>query len=127
MTPAEDWVRCRPWIEAALQYADDLYAIEDVEGFIVREEALFWPGQACACVTQWLWFPRRKVLNYWLAGGAMDELLTRMMPAIERWALEHHDCTDFSVSGRPGWARAMAPHGFAPRWQVLSKRLVPTP
>ena len=116
-----EWNRCKAWIEGALDYVLE-HTIEDIAEFVEAGDAIFWPGRNCACVTQFWEFPRSKGLNFWLAGGDMRELLNEMFPVLEAWGLEV-GCTSFFVAGRPGWARAMKPMGFDPRWTVLCKEV----
>lgn len=121
MTEAEaEWTRCRPWLEAALEHACGTHLIEDVEDAIARGEAHFWPGRQSAVVTEFHEFPRLKALHFWLAGGDLEELLNRMLPDITAWA-KAHGCTRMTLAGRPGWRRALAPHGFDPHWHICAK------
>lgn len=123
MTPSENWVRCRPWIEAALEYDSGFYRIEDIEQMIAGENALFWPGKRSAVVTQFWHFPRNKALNYWLAGGDLHELIDEMRPCIETFA-RSVGCTDIILAGRPGWRRPLGEHGYAPVWTAFRKDLM---
>jgi len=117
-----EWERCRPWIEDALKRDGGFYSIEDVEQEIATHNAHFWPGKQAAAVCQWWFFPRAKVLNMWLAGGDMAELVNEMYPACERWAIEH-DATHLSLAGRKGWERVFAPFGFKPQAVYLLKEI----
>lgn len=117
-----DWLRCRHWIEDALEHDGGLYMIEDIERIIRDGEAHFWAGERSAAVTQWWHFPRDKVLNLWLAGGDLEELTSRMFPAAEQWAAKR-GATRIMLAGRPGWRKAMAPHGFGPLSTLLIKEI----
>jgi hypothetical protein len=119
----DDWARCRPWIEAALKRGGDPYEIEDVERFIAKGDALFWPGRKSAAVTEFM--GNGKILSFWLLGGDLDELLNEMRPAIEAWA-KARGCVRvlgiFSTKRR-GWQRVLAQHGYAPAATTLVKEL----
>lgn len=119
---ADEWTRCKAWIEDALAYDGGFHLIEDIERFISEGTAHFWPGKQSAVITQFWEFPRCKALNYWLAGGDMAELLTEMQPQIEAWG-RAQGCGRIIIAGRKGWERAMAPHGFKPVWTALMKEL----
>lgn len=119
---ASEWTRCRPWIEAALEYDGGLHEIGDIEAAITAGEAQFWPGENSAVVTQFWEFPRAKALNFWLAGGDLDELVRDMRTQIEPWA-RAHGCTRTVIAGRPGWSRALRACGYAPLWTALGKDL----
>ena len=122
MTPAQQWRRCRPWIEAALAHGGGFYEIGDVENAIEAGDALFWPGQACAIVTQFWTMPRARVLNFWLAGGDLTELVEVLRPRIEAFARDN-GCTAVVIAGRKGWQRVLAPHGHKPLWTAYMKEL----
>ena len=121
MTEGEQaWARCRPWIEAALEYGRGSHTLDDVWRAVLAGEAHFWPGERCAVVTEFHDFPQLRALHYWLAGGDLDELLVRMRPDIEAWGRDL-GCTRFTLAGRPGWRRALAAHGYQSHWQICAK------
>jgi hypothetical protein len=117
-----EWERCRPWLEAALEHDGGHYGIDDVWDAILAGRATFWPGKRSAVVSQFWYFPKAKVCNHWLAGGDMDELLNEMQPVIDDWARKA-GCAEMTIAGRPGWVRAMKPHGFELIFSVIRKRL----
>lgn len=117
---ADEWARCRHWIEAALRHDGGFYTIEDIEREIGAGTAHFWAGERSAAITQFWWMPRAKVLNMWLAGGNLRELVDRMFPSAQRWAIEQ-DCTCMMLAGRRGWARVFEPLGFRVLSTVLLK------
>jgi hypothetical protein len=119
-----EWSRCKPWIAAALEHDGGLQTLEAVERAIEAGEAHFWPGKASAIVTQFWDFPTGRALNFWLAGGKLDELMNHMRPAIEAWGAEH-GCNRFIIAGRPGWARALKPDGYTALWTALCKDATP--
>lgn len=121
-TLAEEWARCKPWLEAALEHDGGFNTIADVETRIAAGDAHFWPGKHAAAVTEFWYFPRFKVLNYWVVGGDLDELLNDMMPVVEKWAVEH-DCTRMMAIGRKGLTRPLGRHGFAPTATMFVKEL----
>lgn len=118
-----EWERCKPWIEAALEYAHGTHLIEDVWDLVLRGEAHFWPGRRAAIVTEFSDFPRLKALHFWLCGGDMHELLDEMRPAVEAWGCLNN-CTRFTTCGRPGWARVLKGAGYAPEWHVCRKDVI---
>lgn len=120
-SPSEAWARCRPHIEAALEHSGDTHAIEDVEAGIEAGIYHFWPGQACAVVTEFWDRPRIKILNFWLLGGNLRELRA-MREHIEEWATQN-GCRRALGGGRPEWARVLKTSGYSPRWTIVSKEL----
>lgn len=119
-----EWQRCRPWIEAALIRGGDTYKIEDVEQILCKGRALFWPGKGCAAVTEFIG-RNDSVLNFWLVGGDLKELVGEMRPFIEQWAKDR-GCTKAigSFSGtRKGWGRVLENLGYSPASTTLVKDL----
>lgn len=118
---ASEFDRCAPWIEAALERSGGTHNLDDVRALVATGEAQLWPGEASGLVTEVVTYPRKKVCNFWLAGGDLGELL-RMVPVVERWAVEV-GCKGMTVSGRSGWKKVLATHGYAPFVQALGKEL----
>jgi hypothetical protein len=106
----EDWIRCRPWIEAALQYADGAYVIEDIEDAILAGDMMLIAGPDFGMVVEILPFPRFSALNVILAGGDLDGIKSTD-PLLCNLA-RGHGCTRVYLSGRLGWVRALAPLGY---------------
>src|SRR3954470_6587026 len=101
-----EWRRCRPWLEAALEYDGGFYGIEDIRAEVEAGEAQFWPGERSAVVTQVWPFPKVRALHYWLAGGELSELRDTLQPTIEAWAAGQ-GCTRAIIAGRRGWLRTL--------------------
>ena len=76
MTPAENWARCKHWIEAALAHLLGLEAIEDVERAIERGSYQVWFGKACCAVTEIADYARVRALMVVYGGGDMAEMRT---------------------------------------------------
>jgi hypothetical protein len=117
-----DWVRCGPWLEAALAHAGRTHALADVRAMVDAGEAQAWTGARAAMVTVLEEDPRERRLLIWLAGGDLAELVERLRPAAEAWA-RTQGCRRVLVIGRPGWERALAPEGYAPLARIIAKEL----
>lgn len=126
MTPAlrMELSRCRPWIEAALA-RQPLHSFADVEAALAEGRAQLFPGERSVIVTAIEDYPNgERVIDTWLAGGDGEEIAETMRPKVEAWA-ESQGCTLVTVSGRKGWERMLAPHGYDHFATVLAKRLNP--
>ena len=62
-----------------------------------------WPAERGCLVTEIQVYPRKKVLNVFLGGGDMDQLLD-MEAAAAAWG-KAQGCTMATIQGRPGWER----------------------
>jgi len=105
-----EWSRCKPWIEAALEYCYGTHSIEDIEAGIEAGEFHFWPGKNCAFVTEIAQHPRMKILNLFLAGGDLAEI-TEMEASIIAWA-KTLGCTRVIQIGRAGWMKTYRNLGY---------------
>jgi hypothetical protein len=113
-----EWARCRHWIEAAIEHSSGLLSIEDVERSIEAGNMQFWPGKACAAVTEVAVYPQSKHLMIVLAGGNMEEIIS-MIPSF-KWFGAAHGCTKLVEAGRPGWERVLRSRGWKRECVVLS-------
>jgi hypothetical protein len=118
----EEWARCSPWIQAALEYGDGTHELDDVKAEIDRGDAILWPGKTSAVVTQICVYPRKTLLTYWLAGGNLKELIGEMLPEIEAFARKAK-FDGISVPGRNGWVRVLGRQGYRQMWSICSKEL----
>ncbi len=114
------FARCRPWIEAALQF-DGEDTAEAVLDDLLSGHAQLWPGDHCAIVTQCIRGPEGGTIHAWLAGGILSELLA-LRTGIEAWG-RSMGCCFATIQGRKGWDRLYRPLGYEPVDGVLRKRL----
>jgi hypothetical protein len=106
---AQEWKRCRHWIEAALERAPT-HTIEDIEIGLVRGIYVFWPASRSAAITEIHIYPRAKHMHLFLAGGDLDELKS-MVPMWRSWA-RFNGCSKLTLAGRRGWERALKDQGW---------------
>lgn len=118
-----EWYRCRPWIEAALEYTGGTHVIEDIEDGIEAGEFVFFCSPSAAVVVEVITYPRMNVLNYFLIGGNLSELRREIEPYVTKWGKEKMGCSRVIGIGRKGFERAFAPNGFKPCWTAISKDL----
>jgi hypothetical protein len=111
LTPAENWARCKPWIEAALVHSPGLETIEDVERAIERGTYQVWFGKECCAVTEIADYARVRALVVVHGGGDMAELLDELEPQMCAFAREQ-GCTLIMGTGRKGWERVTRSRGY---------------
>ena len=114
MTELKDEIlRCRPWIEAALEYSGGTHIFEDIVLGIFEQRMQLWPSEKGCIVTEIVVYPRKKVLNIFLGGGELSQLLDMHSDVIS-WA-KAQGCTGLIMTGRLGWKKPLEKHG----WKVL--------
>lgn len=117
----EHFDRCRPYIEAALEYAGT-HRIEHIEAGIEAGAFQFWPGHRSAIVTEISEYPLAKCMHFFLAGGDIKEL-QEMARYIEQ-AARRLGCTRMTLAGRRGWLRSfLVDDGYQDSWAVMAKEL----
>ncbi len=122
METSFEWLRCRHWIEAALEHALGTHTIDDIEAGIAAGRFQFWAGRQCAAVTEIIIYPRLKALNYFLIGGDLKELVADIEPAVSAWGKEN-GCSRSIGIGRKGFERAFRNSGYTPAWYLIVKEL----
>jgi len=102
-----DIVRCADWIKSALEYAEGTHTFSDVAVSLLDGERLLWPGERCCVVTEFADYPRKRIMNYFLAGGerGSGEELNKMLISLESFA-RSAGCDAVTLTGRPGWLKS---------------------
>lgn len=104
-----------------LRMAGGTYTVGDIADGILAGKFQFWMRPNSGIVTEVIAYPRKRVLNYFLVFGELDECLS-MQPEIEAFAKEH-GCTAVACAGRAGWERVLPAHGWRRLWTVMAKDL----
>jgi len=108
----KDLARCKPWIEAALSYSGGTHDFADIADGLQRGLMQLWPTPKGCIVTEIVVYPKKKVLNVFLGGGELEQILD-MHNDVITWA-KAQGCSALSMSGRFGWKKPLKAHG----WEV---------
>jgi hypothetical protein len=114
-------VRCRPWIEAALDRCGGTHIFEDIVQGVLTGNMQLWPAEDAAAITEIVVFPRKKILNIFLAGGNMDTIVD-MNESAAAFA-KANGCDALTIAGRRGWARVLLDHGWSAQFTTLTKEI----
>ena len=79
--------RCRPWIEDALKYCGGTHHFDDIAAGVYAGRMQLWPAPRGCIVTEIVVYPRKRVLNLFLAGGELDQIVD-MNNDITAWAVK---------------------------------------
>lgn len=110
--------RCKPWLEAALEYNGGYQTLDDVWAGVSTGVFILVPGYKCAIVLE----PnlvRKKVMNFFLAGGDLEELKELESKIARRCKEEGFD--SMTIVGRRGWVKRL--DGYKETAVVLEKQL----
>jgi len=111
--------RCRPWIEAALEYAGGTHIYEDIVQSVMEGKMQLWAGEKGCAVTEIIQYPRKKVIHVFLAGGDMSQIIDFEASALEFGRM--NGCTTMTLAGRKGWTKVLGNHGWKESFVVMSK------
>jgi hypothetical protein len=111
-TQIDELARCRPWIEAALEYSGGTHNFEDVVSGLAEGKMQLWPAPKGCIVTEIVVYPRKKVLNVFLGGGELDQLMD-MHKDVIAWS-KAQGCVAVTITGRHGWKKPLTKHGWKP-------------
>lgn len=118
-TIVDELVRCKPWLEAAIERTGGTHVLEDVVQAVIEGKMQFWPAPRGCAVTEIIAFPQKKVLHIFLAGGEMDQIIDMDSSAVE--FAKMNGCTGMSIAGRKGWSRVLKDKGYEEAYTVLTK------
>ena len=111
--------RCRPWIEAALEYSGGTHDFGDIVDGLSKGHLQLWPTPKGCIVTEIVVYPRKRVLNVFLGGGELDQILDMHDDVIE-WA-KAQGCSALTMSGRFGWKKPLKAHGWVAQHATYAK------
>lgn len=111
----------RHQIERALAYSGGTHVYEDVLQGVVEGRMQAWVNGESIAVTEIIVYPRKKVLNGFLAAGNMREILD-MVPSAAEWG-RAQGCDAFTLAGRKGWQRVFGRRGWKVSFYVLEAEL----
>jgi len=117
----EELERCKPWVEAALEYSGGTHDWIDVCEGIYKGTMQLWPAKDSCLVTELITYPRTKVCNVFLGGGTLDEIMG-MHADVVAWA-KAQGCSALTMTGRFGWKKPLAEYGWKPLHQSYVKEI----
>lgn len=118
-SPIDELTRCRAWIEAALEYSGGTHIFEDIVDGLASGKMQLWPAPKGCIVTEIVVYPRKKVLNIFLGGGKLEQIMD-MHKDVIAWA-KAQDCEALTMHGRFGWKKPLAEYGWKPMHMSFSK------
>lgn len=121
MTLEEQLVRCRPWIEAALEYSLGTHDFLNIVDAVLTGNMQLWVDEKGCAVTEVLDFPKKRILHIFLAGGELDAVRALENSAVE-WA-KSIGCSAFTLTGRRGWEKALKNDGWETTHSMMIKRI----
>lgn len=106
-------VTFKPQIEAALEYAGNHHNFDSVVARVLTGQARFYVNGDSFVITELQHYPQHSIVNVWLAGGNIEEIIDLTEPVARDHAIIlNYRLVTLSFTGRPGFARALKAHGW---------------
>ena len=125
MSVSEELMKCREWIQSALDKGGDTHDFKDIVDGVISGHMQLWSGTSGCAVTEILVYPNKKILHVFLAGvdqGHGSKQITDMHDSAVEFA-KRNDCQGMTVSGRSGWKKILASRGWKQQFVTLAKEL----
>ena len=123
MSMQDELIKCRDWIQSALDKGGDTHDFKDIVDGVMSGHMQLWSGERGCAVTEILVYPNKKILHVFLAGGKMghgiDQIMDMHDDAVEFARL--NGCKGMTVSGRAGWKKILASKGWRQQFVTLAK------
>jgi hypothetical protein len=119
-----DWAGYLTYRGAFGQVVDErYYPLEWLEGRILDGSARLMQSDNAAIIVELRQFPGGAIdVHCLIAAGDKDEIIKELAPRAEAWGLEN-GAVAAVVESRPGWARALKPHGYEVAQVAVRKEL----
>jgi hypothetical protein len=119
MNVQEDLMRCREWIQSALDKGLNTHSFVDVVDGVMSGHMQLWSGENGCAVTELVVYPNKKVLHVFLAGGKLEQITDMHADAV-KWA-KAQGCEGMTIVGRKGWKKVLGNEGWEEQHTVLGK------
>jgi hypothetical protein len=107
------------WIEAALEGTG--WTVDEVYDGAADGAFRIFTHPRAVMVSEVIQSPRHRVMHVWAAGGYLDGI-EALLPEVEAWG-RVMGCDAGGATGRKGWVRYLAKHGYRPAQCAVEKEL----
>jgi hypothetical protein len=99
-------------IARALLTSGDLLSIDDLRTLAVSNRVQWWGDERAAIATEVLTYPRRRILNVFMAAGELRGIVA-LQKEVSDFA-QSMGCSHMVAHGRPAWGLVGKPLGWLP-------------
>ena len=117
----DDLDRFRPELEAAMDHNGGTHTFDDLTSMVLQGRFRVWTTANSIALTEIVEYPRQKHYHVFAAGGDLEEMV-ETLPLIEQ-AARDAGCCKLTLSGRRGWVRAFAPHGWVEQFTTCVRSI----
>lgn len=113
-----EFIRCRKWIEDALEYSLGTHNVQDLLDDVATNELQLWSSDKAVIITQILVYPRKKLLHAPIVAGNLEGV-AEMTPSVIEFA-KFIECQGITTAGRKGWERTfLREYNFKPAYNCM--------
>jgi len=102
--------RCKPWIEAALEYSGGTHDFKDIADAVLTNQMQFWASDNACIITQIIQYPKKRHLHIFLVGGNLERILD-YNESFKEFA-KINKCDAVTNCGRRGWVKVLKDLGY---------------
>ena len=113
--------RCKPMLLPALDRCGGTHEWADVVLGVHTTAMQLWANERAAAITEIVKYPRKTVLNVFLAGGELGQAM-EMLESAKVWGVAQ-GCDAISMSGRRGWLKPLGAEGWKEAFTTMSCEL----
>ena len=121
------WPQVSPILEKSLHTAHGRFTMKSILREIVNFEQHLWvvfdddKKIIAALTTRFVNYPDKRLLSgQFLGGEDIMQWRDPMLETLEKWAKDNH-CAGVEMTGRKGFTKVLAPHGWTPEYIVYEK------
>ena len=121
------WNQVEPILGKSLLTAHGRYTMKSILREIVNFEQHLWivfdddKKIIAALTTRFVDYPDKRLLaGQFLGGEKIMQWRDSMLETLERWAKDNN-CDGVEMTGRKGFTKVLAPHGWTPEYTVFEK------
>jgi hypothetical protein len=120
------WDRISSLLGKSIGTAHGRYTMDDILREIRSFEQHLWvvfddTKIIAALTTRFMLYPHRRMLaGQFLGGSRIMRWRDEMLVTLEKWAKDN-DCDGLEMTGRNGFEKVLAPHGWTPEYVVFEK------
>jgi hypothetical protein len=115
--------RFRPDLEAAMEHNGGTHTFDDLTAMVLQGRLRLWATDKSIALTEIIEYPRQKHYHVFAAGGDLDDIVATI-PQVEQ-AARDAGCCKLTISGRRGWVRALAEHGWTEQFTTCVRSIEP--
>jgi hypothetical protein len=102
----QEWAQCRDALLPAIAMTHGTHTEDDVLGAILTGSMKLWRKGKSGLVTEFCQFPRMKVINVFLAGGDLEDVMS-LQADIENYGRKNGCQRATMLAARDGWLRTI--------------------